>query len=111
MDNIFENAEFGDKFVRRDGKMVVFINSDYYDRVEKEVVYKVAQDDDMYHCYANGLANKQIIDNPKDIVSKWTKQISAKELEELANKALVHATSLHWKDAYKQGFVDAISKL
>ena len=71
MNSLFENAKFGDKFKRRDGKMALFINGDYMDGIVHEKVYQFIQDDNLYFVYADGLANKQIIDNPKDIVFRW----------------------------------------
>lgn len=91
---LFDGAYYGKPFLRRDNKVALFINADYADKVTREQVFQVICDDKLYFVYADGLANKQIIDNPADIIGPCVRKDVVQNDEML-------------KKAYDEGFYDA----
>lgn len=86
MNNIFENAKFGDKFVTRDGRMAIIVG------VYCRVVSAVLENDwEMVHYYSrndNGKLNYLFPE--KDIVDKWQEEINEEELDRLAKQEGLH---------------------
>lgn len=70
MENIFENAKFGDKFKTRDGRMTIYLK--YWEF--GDFPYDLIIDDEWgpleSSCMSNGFFNADS-ESPYDIVSRW----------------------------------------
>lgn len=84
MENIFENAKFGDKFKTRDGRMAVYkgysqnvcFKSANFLIVDKEPIECAFRDNGLY------IGNKHEI----DIVSRWEEPIDKEKLNQMAKQ-------------------------
>lgn len=105
MNNIFENAQFGDKFRTRDGRKFVYLGK-IKSLFSHECAYQgLVEDDDLmtyyneegkslYCEYDNSVMSASAVefgqvnseeDSNDDIIGKWQEPINEKELDELAD--------------------------
>lgn len=119
MENIFENAKFGDKFRTRDGRKAIFINC----ATERNDVYfkyycTIEDLDGIYEVFDSQGRCHRDSDSPIDIVSEWQEEISEEELDELAEQWVHnHATypdardrKTIIKEAYKASCKEAFKR-
>ena len=85
MENIFEGAKFGDKFVTRDGKMALYVNHSYnlelmdIGEIEFEEVF--LEDRQIVMVRKDGVFDyEKEIESPFDIVGKWEDDINDEKL-------------------------------
>lgn len=99
MNNIFENAKFGDKFRTRDGRMAIFIQGAY------PIGYMIAifKEVRLFSFFEDGSfkANKE---SPIDIVSEWQEEINVEELDKIAEEYVTKYATPHTSQ-----FVDMIN--
>lgn len=85
MDNIFENAKFGDKFRTRDGRMAVYICEYPNDDTYRYIVHVKGYYKSELYCWL-GKTNMHAEDRQYDIVGKWQEPINEEELDKLADE-------------------------
>lgn len=107
MDNIFENAKFGDRFRTRDGQMVIYGKRSIF---REELHWIHSKDNHTYRVYDDGYVSKDKEDD-LDIVSLWQEPIDEKELEEMAlhdvieyNKEIGNVMTPEQEFFYQEGF-------
>lgn len=91
MNNIFENAKFGDKFLTRDGRMMLYLrkmpdNNDFHEVLDSDI--------NIEHFHSNGQYCKEY-PLPCDIIYEWQEPIDE---EELNKKAILDIAKLVLKD-------------
>lgn len=129
MNNIFENAKFGDKFKTREEWYAVYDGQTYFGPCGKgHLVHELRYrgKDNKYcitvlRCENNGLlADKKRGKHPYDIVGKWQEPIDEEELDKLTEKEMnlffnVNTGEMHYctvteKEAFKAGYRKALEK-
>jgi len=118
MENIFENAKFGDVFVTRDGRQATFVGLfiDDEQKIWRKIV--IANESEIRY-YNNsgksGLLGKYDGDFPNDLVSRYQKPIDEMKLEldtilymrEYCKATEADETLFEYEDmktAYKRGY-------
>lgn len=109
MENVFENAKFGDKFRTRDGRLAIYLSTAYGGSVDDKynppfmIVYCAVEyhfkyeDGSEKYTYGiekyneNGKWNKwNPEDDDLDIVGKWEEPIDEEKLTKMANEYMLH---------------------
>lgn len=70
MENIFENAKFGDKFKARNGRMAIYLKYWEYEESPHDLIVDDEGFPFEYSCTENGFFNADS-ESPYDIVSRW----------------------------------------
>lgn len=127
MENIFENAKFGDKFRTRDGRMVIFVKSEGTNNFHPDVEAECILEEFSYviidkshpmlskgsRCFSDGTNIYEHSD--EDIVGKWEKPVDEEKLHKYAEEYYINHgdippyanTDTVWKqikDAFEDGY-------
>ena len=100
MENIFENAKFGDKFVTRDGIMAIYLG--FLEGVGFTCAIKLENEYQLCDYYYNGRWNEHNHsgENSLDIVGRWQESIDDDELDRLQDEL---NPNNYGGDAYESG--------
>ena len=110
MNNLFENAKFGDKFVTRDGRNALYLSKDEY-----SMLFAVEGCNCIVGCDHDGIMMYPC-DSGYDIISRYVEPIDEEELDRLAQEAYPsdYSSSLYYdpetdanielREAFEKGY-------